>query len=123
MAKEGLYSEWSGSENHTKESTQAADKTHRRNASTHMQMTWIVRVAHAANGSGANKPLLAANTYFICTQQKNNACKAHGDTHTQQYASEHKHTHGVVGLYQTTSSDDSITEADLSESISVPRHY
>lgn len=72
MAKEGLYSEWSGSENHTKESTQAADKTHRHTTSTHMQITWIVRVAHAANGKTANKVLLVANSYFITHK---NACK------------------------------------------------
>lgn len=65
MAKEGLYSESSGSENHTKESTQAADKTHRHTTGTHMQMAWIVRVAHAAKGRTANKALLAANTHFI----------------------------------------------------------
>lgn len=69
MAKEGLYSEWSGSENHTKESTQAADKTHRRITSTQMQMTWIVRVAHTASGRTANKALLAANTYFTSPQK------------------------------------------------------
>lgn len=70
MAKEGLYSEGSGSENHTKESTQAADKTHTSHITgTHMQMTWIVRVAHAASGRTANKALLAANTHFICPKK------------------------------------------------------
>lgn len=84
MAKEGLYSERSGSENHTKESTQAADKTHRRISSTHMQMTWIVRVAHAANGRRANKASLAANT-FICAKKKKK--KARKDTPHKQASS------------------------------------
>ena len=73
MAKEGLHSEESGSENHTKESTQAADKTHRHatsSTSTHMQMTWNVKVAHDANGRMANKVLLAANSYFITLEKR-----------------------------------------------------
>lgn len=41
-------------ENHTEESPQAADKTHRHTKRTHMQITWIVRVAHAANGRTVN---------------------------------------------------------------------
>lgn len=93
MAKEGLYSEWSGSENQTKESTQAADKTHRHITSTHMQMTWIVRVAHAANGRSANKGLLAANTYFICPQKMH--AKHTEARHTQQQWAR-VHMHSVV---------------------------
>lgn len=70
MAREGLYSDLSGSENHTKKSTQAANKTHRHTESTHMQMTWIARVEHAANGGRANKSLFAANIFLIATKTR-----------------------------------------------------
>ena len=117
MAKEGLYSERSGSENHTKESTQAADKTHRRISSTHMQMTWIVRVAHAANGRTANKALLAANT-FICVKKKKKK-KQSMQGHTSKWAAHARRCliipNNFLGRFNNW--------ADLSERISVPRHY
>lgn len=50
-----------------------------------MQMTWIVRVAHAANGRSANKLLLAANTYFLRPQKKKKCTQEHtATTHTQR---------------------------------------
>lgn len=56
-----------------------------------MQMTWIVRVAHAANGRRANKASLAANT-FICAKKKK---KKSTQGHATQAREQRKHTHGV----------------------------
>lgn len=49
MAKEkGSIQSCLDQKNHTKKSKEAANKTHRHPESTHMQITWIGRVAHAA---------------------------------------------------------------------------
>lgn len=89
-------------ENHTEESPQAADKTHRHTKRTHMQITWIVRVAHAANGRTVNIffSSLAANSYFIAHRA---ACKTHSDETVEGTRAE-KRTHGrcclIPGMIQ-----------------------
>lgn len=45
-----------------------------------MQITWIVRVAHAANGRMANKGLLAANIYYVAHKD---SCKDGGKMHAK----------------------------------------